>query len=62
MKEIAVILGVETVTTLTDGFFPARPKACSRILARLTPAELMALDAEVARLSKEGNPEEVKRV
>ncbi len=61
MEEVAKVLGLETATSRSPGFFAARQKALLKMLARLTEIELKALDAEVERISREGNPEEVKR-
>jgi hypothetical protein len=59
--EVAMMLGLETVTTTTPGSFAAKQRALSRILERQTDQELAALDAEVQRISQEGNSEETKR-
>ncbi|KAF8950433.1 hypothetical protein BDZ97DRAFT_1771259 [Flammula alnicola] len=61
MEEIASVLGVEEATTLTAGWFQARLPAIANILARMTPKEKADFDVEVAKMAKEGYPEETKR-
>lgn len=60
-KLIAEILGVETFTGKTPGYLGARQTALLRILAELPGGERAALDAEVKRIERQGNPEDVKR-
>jgi hypothetical protein len=61
MDEIATILGEDKATTATPGWFSARTPAIKNILAGMTGEELIALDAEVEAISKQGYSEKVKR-
>lgn len=55
------MLGVEHADTTTTGWFVRRLPAIKRIIDRMTRGELALLDAEVARINREGYPDEVKR-
>ncbi|KAF8958980.1 hypothetical protein BDZ97DRAFT_1923291 [Flammula alnicola] len=61
MKEVASLLGVEEATTTTTGWFQERLPAIANILARMSPTEKAEFEAEVAKMAKEGYPEETKR-
>lgn len=61
MEEAARVMNRDTITTQTPGFIGARQTALASILAGLTAGERNALDAEVTRIAREGNPEDLKR-
>lgn len=61
LAEIASLLDLESADTHTPGWFEKRMKAIRNIQDRMTGKEKLELEAEVARLSKEGYPEDRKR-
>jgi hypothetical protein len=61
LAEIAKLLGTDSATTNTPGWFSERMPAMGNILARMTMSEKEELDREGERLQREGNTEEDKR-
>ncbi|KAH9478640.1 hypothetical protein JR316_0009097 [Psilocybe cubensis] len=61
-KEIATILGIDSVTAGTPGIFENRMKAMGNILARMSDTELKQLDLEGKALNSVEYTDEQKRV
>ena len=59
--EIATLLGIQSATASTPGWFNQRMPALGNVLARMTTAEREELEKECQRLELEGNKEEDKR-
>ena len=60
-NEIAKILQLPSADTNTPGWFQLRTKASKNILNNMSQEEHEALEAEAARLQKEGLPQDVQR-
>ena len=61
MDEIANILGMEEVTTETQGWFASRTPAIKNIINRMTGDELSALDIQVEEIALHGYDEILQR-
>ena len=60
-EEIAKILHLPTADTSTPGWFQLRTKASKNILNNMSQEEREVIEAEAARLQKEGLPQDVQR-
>ena len=61
MKEIGVILDIKNVTTQTPGWFAARTTVIKTVRDSMSQEEVVAFEAEIEALSKEGYDEKHQR-
>jgi len=61
LEEIAKILNVKEAMTQTPGWFSVQTWATKNIIAKMTPAELKALDIVVEEQVRVGNDDKLKK-
>jgi hypothetical protein len=61
LKEIALIMEVESVDTTTQGWFPHRTTAAKNLIDKMTEAERGLLREKGDKMGSEGLPESVQR-